>query len=191
MSPATSAPAPAPGCGRRCPRLTSPRAARPTPPPLPASSAPQLCRVPVRKSGASRSTLAPAARTARAAAARRRTRAAAGWSVAPPAAVSHSLGIPPWRVFPIEGNLVFRKRANNDSPYSSVEALGSSTLEDNLPLFPDTWAVYFSPRPAAGRTVPSVQEKGLRAMTPVSRVRLCKTLDKGPVTPLHPALGLG
>lgn len=32
-----------------------------------------------------------------------------GWSVAPPAAVSHSLGIPPWRVFPIEGNLVFRK----------------------------------------------------------------------------------
>lgn len=110
MSPATSAPAPAPGCGRRCPRLTSPLAARPTPPPLPASSAPQLSRAPHIRSGAPRSTLALAARTARAAAARRRTRAAAGWSVALPAAVSHSLGIPPWRVFPIEGNLVFRKR---------------------------------------------------------------------------------
>lgn len=191
MSPATSAPAPAPGCGRRCPRLTSQRAARPTPPPLSAFSAPQLSRVPGRRSGAPRSSLAPEARTARAAAARRRTRAAAGWSVAPPAAVSHSLGIPPWRVFPIEGNLVFRKRANNDSPYSSGEALGSSTLEDNLPLFPDTWAVYFSLRPATGPTVPSVQEKGLRAVTPVSSVRLFETLDKGPIIPLHPTLNLG
>lgn len=162
MSPATSAPAPAPGYGRRCPRLTFPRAARPTPPPLSASSAPQLSGAPGRRSGAPRSTLAPAARTARAAAVRRRTRTAAGWSVAPPAAVSHSLGIPPWHVFPIEGNLVFR-RANNHSPYSSGEALGSSTLEDYLPLFPDTWAVYFSLRPAASRTMPSVPERGLRA----------------------------
>lgn len=125
--------------------------------------APQLSRAPGRRSGAPRSTLVPAARTARATGARLKTRAAAGWSAAPPAAVSHSLGIPPWRVFPIEGNLVFRRRANNHSPYSSGEALGFGTLEDYLPLFPDTWAVYFSLRPAAGRTVPSVRERGLRA----------------------------